>query len=265
MWTYLSCMDLTYSQASVESLKPWRITLGQLPIVKLSPTPEVSCSLGCTQGTYLSHQSGMTYQLFVEPCSHKLTLSTAAFPAKTLALRDAEKVWVESEAALLQKSLDSFPNVSPLLSSWKTYLLSGLEGLILLSKNWPVWGMIVDGVLSPLPKSVRITKEKDGSYWPTPQARAGEDCPGERQRKSPNLAACVNMWQTPRANKVEGYASAGYTKTLMQQVTGEDKPLGGRLNPVWVEWLMGYPSGWTACEPWAIAWCRSKREQRSSD
>jgi hypothetical protein len=25
--------------------------------------------------------------------------------------------------------------------------------------------------------------------------------------------------------------------------------VGGQLNPTWVEWLMGWPLGWTACEP----------------
>jgi hypothetical protein len=24
--------------------------------------------------------------------------------------------------------------------------------------------------------------------------------------------------------------------------------VGGQLNPTWVEWLMGYPSGWTVLE-----------------
>lgn len=24
---------------------------------------------------------------------------------------------------------------------------------------------------------------------------------------------------------------------------------GGRLNPTWVEWLMGFPLGWTALKP----------------
>ena len=26
-------------------------------------------------------------------------------------------------------------------------------------------------------------------------------------------------------------------------------PAGGQLNPTWVEWLMGFPLEWTACEP----------------
>lgn len=38
-------------------------------------------------------------------------------------------------------------------------------------------------------------------------------------------------------------------------------PAGGRLNPSWVEWLMGWPIGWTACEPLATdkfqLWCNS--------
>jgi hypothetical protein len=25
--------------------------------------------------------------------------------------------------------------------------------------------------------------------------------------------------------------------------------VGGQLNPTWVEWLMGFPLGWTDCEP----------------
>ena len=39
----------------------------------------------------------------------------------------------------------------------------------------------------------------------------------------------------------------------------------GQLNPTWVEWLMGYPSGWTALEDWAMQWFRPKRGKRSKD
>jgi hypothetical protein len=31
---------------------------------------------------------------------------------------------------------------------------------------------------------------------------------------------------------------------------------GGKLNPTWVEWLMGWPIGWTDCEPLATDKCR---------
>jgi hypothetical protein len=34
----------------------------------------------------------------------------------------------------------------------------------------------------------------------------------------------------------------------------------GRLNPTWVEWLMGYPTEWTALEDSATLSCRKSRK-----
>jgi hypothetical protein len=103
--------------------------------------------------------------------------------------------------------------------------------------------------------------------WPTPAARDWKESGTERaarERNTPSLPAAVviagqhdpgsssmngsnqELWQTPRANKVEGYASEGFTQTLCQQVTREKKPVGKKLNPSWVEQLMGIPVGWTA-------------------
>jgi DNA (cytosine-5)-methyltransferase 1 len=39
------------------------------------------------------------------------------------------------------------------------------------------------------------------------------------------------------------------------------RPNGGSLNPTWVEWLMGFPLEWTACEAWET---RSSRKSRKS-
>jgi hypothetical protein len=50
----------------------------------------------------------------------------------------------------------------------------------------------------------------------------------------------MQMWPTPDVGmaKVRGAASAD----------GRSR-LGGTLNPPWVEWLMGWPIGWTDLEP----------------
>jgi hypothetical protein len=32
----------------------------------------------------------------------------------------------------------------------------------------------------------------------------------------------------------------------------DDPKRSGKLNPVWVEWLMGFPEGWTELKPWAM-------------
>jgi hypothetical protein len=67
-----------------------------------------------------------------------------------------------------------------------------------------------------------------------------------------------NMWPTPTTND---WKAAGYQKgsgdarflTLVgaaRQSSGGayDRAAGGSLNPTWVEWLMGFPLGWTDCD-----------------
>jgi DNA (cytosine-5)-methyltransferase 1 len=90
--------------------------------------------------------------------------------------------------------------------------------------------------------------------WPTPQARdyRSGDKPGsprsirkQEQGWSANLNDVV-MWPTPTAhNAKETNApseSNRNTPTLAAQA-------GGQLNPTWVEWLMGWPLGWTDLKP----------------
>ena len=35
------------------------------------------------------------------------------------------------------------------------------------------------------------------------------------------------------------------SSSLTHQAIKSEKKIGGALNPEWVEWLMGYPIGWT--------------------
>jgi hypothetical protein len=43
------------------------------------------------------------------------------------------------------------------------------------------------------------------------------------------------LWPTPTASRWSGLQSHGANAIL------------GPLNPEWIEWLMGYPAGWTDC------------------
>jgi len=60
-------------------------------------------------------------------------------------------------------------------------------------------------------------------------------------------------WRHPNAKTYQ--ERGGGTK-------GEQLPnfVGGSLNPTWVEWLMGWPIGWTALEPLAMARCPCARQ-----
>jgi hypothetical protein len=111
------------------------------------------------------------------------------------------------------------------------------------------------------PKNVGKTKpgnlSMQAKIWSTPTTQeiehpdAGLTASGRRLSKdkksshSLNLADRVRMWPTPVAdgdravNYKQGETSLGYAATKES-----DRPTG-KLNPQWVEWLMGYPVGWT--------------------
>lgn len=95
-----------------------------------------------------------------------------------------------------------------------------------------------------LPSAVRL--------WPTPRANEYKDVlqsvPPSRQ-KDPgkcNLTQAVAMDQmlaTPcardyRTGQRKRYENKARANNLNDQI-------GGQLNPTWVEWLMGFPIGWT--------------------
>jgi hypothetical protein len=100
--------------------------------------------------------------------------------------------------------------------------------------------------------------------WPTPTTQEVEhpnlELTETRRRLSKdgksshslNLADSVVLWPTPTASS---WGSTGHRAMLDRNIangtmTEQDKSAmtaghGGRLNPMWVEWLMGFPSGWT--------------------
>jgi DNA (cytosine-5)-methyltransferase 1 len=97
--------------------------------------------------------------------------------------------------------------------------------------------------------------------WPTPRStdgdkgtRTAEGAAKELQRgKNVDLGVFVKMWPTPTSLSPakNGYNGAGNSCGLVairQQIQDEDSTATGSLNPTWVEWLMGFPSGWTDCE-----------------
>lgn len=63
-----------------------------------------------------------------------------------------------------------------------------------------------------------------------------------------DLAQAVKRWPTPTAALCK-WGGSGSREMLKKIVTPEE--LNGALNPTWVEWLMGWPLGWTDLEPLA--------------
>lgn len=94
----------------------------------------------------------------------------------------------------------------------------------------------------------RLTLTGAVKLFPTPTVSDAVkgDCPSERKRKSPSLVSAARTWRTPQADENGSIqppeSRDGHNISLSNQV-------GGSLNPDWVEWLMGWPLGWTSLEP----------------
>jgi hypothetical protein len=80
----------------------------------------------------------------------------------------------------------------------------------------------------------------DVKMWPTPQAADHKNMDTAGQRM---LSSEVKMWPTPTARdyKDNGHSPAELARNSVTLATHA----GGSLNPAWVEWLMGYPVGYT--------------------
>lgn len=185
-------------------------------------------------------------------------------------------------------------------SSWRTSQRCFIGELETYSATWPRSGMTRNGIAYQLPPLVPLTEEIESGLWPTPlvpnggRSVAHAEVQGKTfmhkgKKVQLDLAAAVRLWPTPTvkgnhnraglsSKSGDGLASAVRFATStardfrhpgrsrLERTGGKQgqclpQQIGGPLNPWWVEWLMGYPLGWTVCEVWEI---RSSRRSRKS-
>ncbi|BAK97389.1 hypothetical protein OBV_01910 [Oscillibacter valericigenes Sjm18-20] len=79
------------------------------------------------------------------------------------------------------------------------------------------------------------------AMFPTPKARDWRSASGKENRDSPDLNVVVKMLPTPTV--ADSYHSQNHTDKAGNPALCSLG--GGQLNPTWVEWLMGFPLGWT--------------------
>lgn len=111
-------------------------------------------------------------------------------------------------------------------------------------------GMMRSGTVYPLPPLAPLTAGTGSGLLPTPEAsntkavamRSGGREPRDFLKPLPRLTK-DGLLTTPCADDT-GYRKGKYA----QGGTALSTQIGGQLNPTWVEWLMGFPLGWTALE-----------------
>lgn len=114
----------------------------------------------------------------------------------------------------------------------------------------------------------------EAKLWPTPTATLGSKggrITPRKGREGGTLIEAVSArtWPTPVASMAKGSSPAALIRKsgadrsndrLDHAVMASD---GGQLNPEWVEWLMGWPIGWTELKPLAMDKFREWQQQHS--
>jgi hypothetical protein len=94
---------------------------------------------------------------------------------------------------------------------------------------------------------------------------------------SPGGRGSLPLWPTPTTDEATGYLSGANRDTWrptlagavlgltpeLHSATRQRKPAGARLNPDFVDWLQGWPPGWSACAPLGTGSFRSWLQSHS--
>lgn len=224
----------THRFSAISEHSQWKGTPTHLRAWLMSSQPDSLASRSASQDSAAATRTN-------ETCGRQRSTSFAEYDRDT-------RCWRTSQVSLLTLTPDEY------------------------TETWPKAGLMLSGVAYPLPSAERRISEIDGFAWPSPAAnepgwkhipivdKNGNPPTHPNQRfyhaetgrvVQKGLEQIVKMWPTPDANR-RG-ASPNFTgerpNGAKEQLTLETAVGSGKLNPMWVEWLMGWPLGWTAVEP----------------
>ena len=243
-WLFSRALVEEYSVASCSDGAPFAPSNG-------NPTPQAY--LPPDKMTAFSRPSrfGMTFAPLTDDRGEELlTWFRAGFHARTSAPQEKAPGSTASEAGFGEKWRELSVRHDPDTSSWKTHRCLWDEDLSACSLTLPKWGSMRDGVLSELLTLERPTAESDAGLWPTPTVCGNYNRKGASANSGDGLATAVKAWPTPTASLG---TKGGRVKVKHDNIPGallrDGEKAGGALNPTWVEWLMGWPLGWTDLRP----------------
>lgn len=106
-------------------------------------------------------------------------------------------------------------------------------------------------------KKMQVGLEQAVKWWPTPTVHGNNNRKEYATAGGDGLATAVKrtMFATPTArDSKSGVFSPAAKAERDAQTRGKplNEQIGGSLNPTWVEWLMGWPLGWTYLKPWEM-------------
>ena len=252
-------MSWHFSQALVEEYLAGNSSAGA-PSAPSSGTPTHGTfwSPGKTTDALKPSRSGMTFKPSTESHGEAVLMwCLAASRARIFHAPEKVQASKATEAPCGNTWHESSVKYCRNTSSWKTHRCLWEEALPSSSLIFPKWGMMRSGVLWERTTPEHLTSGTESGSWPTPAAR---DCKGANSREHcetngtgrkhmdqlanavahPDLRFATPQARDFRTGSTERWDNPERSRNLNDQI-------GGQLNPTWVEWLMGWPLGWTDC------------------
>jgi len=218
----------------------------------------------------------MTYKPLMENLGEELlTLYLEDFHAKTSQLLETVMDSMENDQECGERWQGLLAKLDPNTFLWKIPQCSLLEDSEQSLEIWPNWGTMRNGVCWEQMTWEQTTDVNEFGYWLTPTATAisgrspqameyrtkQRESQGHQTVQPGNLAEqvmysgqipCKDMkhptyWGTPTVQSSRHALWDRGRGNLGEQVSGMHN--GGKLNPLWTEWLMGWLIGWTDLKP----------------
>lgn len=197
-------------------------------LLKLLPIQEASCSPDKETVSCPDSQSGTISKHSMEGRGWAASISLPEdFHAPIF--RQQERIQgMENKWELMEKAADcgrkwreSLEKCNLNLFLSKTHRILGVMDLLPSCKILPQWGMMQDGVCLDVAVSAQTISENECLLLPTPTSHNAKEgaYPAEYTRNTPTLSAQI----------------------------------GGKINPEWNEWRMGWPIGHTDLKPLEMA------------
>jgi hypothetical protein len=243
-------MSWLFSQVLVEEYLG-DISLDGEPSVPLSGNNTQQAYCAPDKMTKFSRLSrfGMTYKPLTESRGEELlTLYLADFHARTLAQQDEAQELKENDQVCGNTWQGSLARLDLDTLLWRTAQCSLLEDLELSLQTFPRWGLMQNGALYQLPILVQTISVKEfglepnnETFFHTPNTTGMDGGSNSRKALKKRME-----WPTPTSHNAK--ETNAPSEALRNEPTLASL-VGGHLNPMWVEWLMGWPLGWTDLKP----------------
>lgn len=263
-WLFSQALVAEYSAASCS---------GGEPSAPLSGNPTPQAYLPSDRMTAFSRPSrfGMTFAPLTDGLGAELlTWFLEGSRARTLAPPARAQDSTANAPASGEKWRELSVRYDRNSCSWRTHRSLWDEDLSACSLTLPKWGSMQDGVLLELLTLVPRTAANDAGLWPTPCARdhfpahkpeyiEAKRAQGHGMSNLNDAVAHPHMFPTPTATNTKAHHMRGADNGKEREARSYGET--GQLNPTWVEWLMGWPLGWTDLRPLVTARCRNAQQR----